>query len=164
MPCLVSDRCRVLASSASEPGVIRSRNSTTVTSAPRRRQTEPSSSPMMPAPITTSDLGTSGSDSAPVESTIRRWSTVTPGSPAGSEPVATTMALVSSVWPPTSTLPGPAILPAPLIQSTLFFLNRNSTPLVRALTDSAFCCIIWPRFSLGATSMPSTAKSLAAIS
>ena len=42
----------------------------------------------------------------------------------------------------TSTLPAPAILPAPLIHSTLFFLNRNSMPLVRAVTESAFCFII----------------------
>ena len=83
MPCLVSERWKALAISASTPGMMRSRNSTTVTSAPRRRQTEPSSSPMMPAPITTSVLGTSGSDSAPVESTMRFWSTVTPGSARG---------------------------------------------------------------------------------
>ena len=70
-PCLVSERWKVLAVSASMPGVMRSRNSTTVTSAPRRRQTEPSSRPMMPAPMTTRLLGTSGSDRAPVESTMR---------------------------------------------------------------------------------------------
>jgi hypothetical protein len=78
------------------PGVMRSRNSTTVTLAPRRRQTEPSSSPITPAPITIRLLGTSAMDRAPVESTMRLLSTVTPGRPEGSEPVAMTMFLASS--------------------------------------------------------------------
>ncbi len=39
------------------PATMRSRNSTTVTSAPSRRQTEPSSSPITPPPITTRWLG-----------------------------------------------------------------------------------------------------------
>ncbi len=42
------------------PGRMRSRNSTTVTSAPSRRQTEPSSSPITPAPTTISFFGTLG--------------------------------------------------------------------------------------------------------
>ena len=66
--------------------------------------------------------------------------------------------------PVTSTLPGPAILPRPLIQSTLFFLNRNSIPLVSWPTLSPLAFIIWGRFSLGVTSMPMPAKSLAACS
>ena len=84
---------------------------------------------------------------------MRFWSTATPGSGATSEPVAMTMFLASSVViapssAVTSTLPGPAILPAPLIQSTLFFLNRNSTPLVgrRAVLLGL---IIAGRFSFG---------------
>ena len=44
----------------------------TVTWLPRRRQTEPSSRPITPAPMTTRCLGTCGSDSAPVES-MMRW-------------------------------------------------------------------------------------------
>ncbi len=32
-------------------------------------------------------------------------------------------------------------------------------PLVRPVTLSAFCFIIWPRFSLGSTSMPRVLKS-----
>ena len=77
------------------PGVMRSRYSTTVTSAPRRRHTEPSSRPMMPAPMTISFFGTSGRDRAPVESTMRLLSTSTPGRPEGSEPVAMMMFLAS---------------------------------------------------------------------
>ena len=98
MPCLVSARWKVLAISASMPGVMRSRNSTTVTSAPSRRQTEPSSRPMMPAPITTRCFGTSGSDERAGGS--RRSASgrpSTPGSGVGSEPVAMTMFLASSV-------------------------------------------------------------------
>ena len=53
------------------PGRMRSRNSTTVTSAPSRRHTEPSSSPITPAPTTSSCSGTSSSASAPVEETMR---------------------------------------------------------------------------------------------
>ena len=51
-------RCICRATSASMPGRMRSRNSTTVTSAPSRRQTEPSSRPMTPAPTTSSLFGT----------------------------------------------------------------------------------------------------------
>jgi hypothetical protein len=79
--------------SSSMPGRIWSRYSTTVTLAPSRRHTEPSSSPITPPPITTRWLGTCGSSSAPVESTIRSWSTVTPGSGVTDEPVAMTMFL-----------------------------------------------------------------------
>ncbi len=46
----------------------------------------------------------------------------------------------------------------------MFFFIRNSTPLVSAVTESAFCFCICGRFSLGATSMPISAKSLAATS
>ncbi len=72
----------------------------------------------MPAPITTSDFGTAGSDRAPVESTIDFWSTSTPGSGVGSEPVAMTIFLAvrfctAPSGPVTVTLFGPAILPKP---------------------------------------------------
>ena len=88
---LLEDLVGFLATSASKPGRIWSRNSTTVTCAPSRRQTEPNSSPITPPPMTTMRLGTSGSSSAPVESTIRSWSMVTPGSGVTDEPVAMTM-------------------------------------------------------------------------
>ncbi len=167
MPCFVRARWKAVARSESMPGVMRGRYSTTVTSAPRRRQTEPSSSPMMPAPTTISFLGTAGRLSAPVESTTLPSTNSTPGRGVGSEPVAMTMFLAFSVvFDPsaasTSTLPGPAIVPLPLIQSTLFFLNRNSMPLVRAVTLSFLAACIWPRFSLGVTSMPILANSVLA--
>ena len=46
MPCLPRMRWNCLAISPSRPGVMRSRNSTTVTSLPSLRHTEPSSSPI----------------------------------------------------------------------------------------------------------------------
>ena len=146
------------------PGRMRSRNSTTVTSAPSRRQTEPSSSPITPAPTTISVFGGLASASAPVEETIVFSSISTPGSRATSEPVAMTIALASSVVSSPSsafddTLPGAAIRPRPRSQSILFFLNRNATPLTLAATVSSLCFIIAARSSLGgATTTPSGAK------
>ncbi|MCY1283855.1 hypothetical protein D9M69_291110 [compost metagenome] len=164
MPCLASERCRVLAVSPSRPGQMRSRNSTTVTCAPSRRHTEPSSRPITPAPITTRCLGTSGRDSAPVESRMRWLSISTPGSGVGSEPVAMTMSLACSTCSPpsaplTTTRPGPSIRPQPLIHSALCLRKSNSMPLVRPATLSAFCFIICARLSCGLTSMPRVANS-----
>ena len=69
----------------------------TSTSAPSRRHTEPSSSPITPAPTTRSRCGTLSNTSAPVEETMRFSSIATPLSRATSEPVAITVALVSIV-------------------------------------------------------------------
>ena len=80
MPCFWKKRWLCFATSPSIPGRMRSRNSTTVTSEPRRRQTEPISRPMMPAPTTSSRFGTLFSSSAPVEVTTRCSSIATPGS------------------------------------------------------------------------------------
>jgi hypothetical protein len=52
---------------------------------------------MTPAPMTIRFLGTSGSDRAPVESTILPSTKSTPGSGVGSEPVAMTMFLAVRV-------------------------------------------------------------------
>src|SRR5271166_1771527 len=60
-------RCICRATSLSMPGRMRSRNSTTVTSVPSRRQTEPSSSPITPAPTTIIFFGTLGRLSALVD-------------------------------------------------------------------------------------------------
>ena len=124
---------------------------------------------MTPAPITIRCLGTSGRASAPVESTIRFWSTSTPASGAGSEPVAMTIAPGSSVVtaPSVGGRPRPCRArrgaPAPLIQSTLFFLNRNSTPLVSWRDRSRPSASSSPAGSASAsTSMPKPAKSLPA--
>ena len=63
-------------------------------------------------------------------------------------PVAITMFLEAYSVPSTETLPGPVTVPAPLSQSTLFFLNRNSTPLTLAPTTSPLRACIRPRSSL----------------
>ena len=115
--------------SASVPGRMRSRNSTTRTSLPSRRQTEPSSSPITPAPTTSSRFGTLGSVSAPVEETTVRSSMAMPGSLATSEPVAMTMLLASSrclspLSRLTPTLPTPRTVAVPWKASILFFLRR----------------------------------------
>ncbi len=131
---------------------MRSRYSTTVTSAPRRAQTEPISRPITPAPIRMRRLGTDFSDKAPVLVTMRSSSTSIPGREVGSEPVAITMFLVSSVRVDpsssvASTLPLPRILPRPFTYSTLFFLNKYSMPCVSPPTASSFWAIIWSRSS-----------------
>ena len=118
MPCFMRMRWTLLATSASMPGRMRSRNSTTSTSDPSRRHTEPSSSPITPAPTTSMRFGTWGSASAPVDDTMVSSSISMPGNRATSEPVAMTMLLVSSCCLPplasvTSTLPGPRIVPVP---------------------------------------------------
>ena len=59
-PCFLKILLASLRTSPSMPGRIWSRNSTTVTSAPSRRQTEPSSSPITPPPMTTMRFGTAG--------------------------------------------------------------------------------------------------------
>ena len=84
---------------------------------------------MTPAPTTISFFGGAGRLSAPVDETTVFSSISTPGSRATSEPVAMTIAFVSSVVSLPSaaltiTFPGAAIRPSPLSQSILFFLNR----------------------------------------
>mmetsp|Transcript_100284 Transcript_100284/g.146385 ORF Transcript_100284/g.146385 Transcript_100284/m.146385 type:complete len:238 (-) Transcript_100284:414-1127(-) len=87
----LSERWKALMSSVSIVGHSRSENSTTVTLEPRRAQTEPSSSPMTPPPITTRCAGIFSSNKAPVEETQVRSVKSLKGkkdSSAGSEPVA----------------------------------------------------------------------------
>ena len=57
-------------------------------------------------------------------------SIVTPRSGVTSEPDAMTMLFALWTLSPTATSPGAVIFAQPLSQSTLFFLNRNSMPLV----------------------------------
>ena len=71
-----------------------------------------------------------------------------PGTLRGCEPVATMISFLTrraSACRPsvTSTLPLPASRPAPLIQSILFFLNRNSMPPVRPLTILSLRAWTW---------------------
>ena len=135
---------------------MRSRNSTTVTSAPSRRQTEPSSRPMMPAPITTRRLGDlrqrqrAGGIDDPLLVDARR-----PAGGAGSEPVAMTMFLASRVVSDAVRgrdldLAGAgdaarALDPVDLVllEQELDALGQGGRPL------SSFCFIICGRLSLG---------------
>ncbi len=94
-PCLARIRSKPRLTSRSIVGRIVSRNSTTVTLAPSRAQTLPSSSPMTPPPMTTRCPGTASSSSAPVEVTMRFSSTSTPFSGMLSLPVAMTICFVS---------------------------------------------------------------------
>ena len=121
-------------------GVMRSRNSTTVTSAPSRRHTDPSSSPITPPPMTAIFAGTVFSASAPVLSTMRpaALSTGHGGIGVGSLPVAMMMCLPRSERSPTRTSPRTDVsAPAPLTYSTLFFFSRCSMPPVSPRTCGA---------------------------
>ncbi|ANB11872.1 transposase [Sugiyamaella lignohabitans] len=69
------------------------KNSITVTSDPRRDQTEAISRPIIPPPIMANFLGTSVNERIPVEVTIFFSSTSIPGKGVGSEPVAIMMFL-----------------------------------------------------------------------
>ncbi len=148
------------------PPRMESRYSTTVTLAPSRAQTEPSSRPITPPPTTIIVAGTLASSRAPVEVTIAfsSNSTLTPGMPATSEPVAMTMLAVgtSSILPSasvTATTPGAMMRPVPRSTSILFFFMRKSRPLVFWETDCSLWAIICFRFSLGVpTSTPRAAK------
>ncbi len=70
---------------------MRGRNSRTVTSDPSRLQTEPSSSPIAPAPMTSNFFGTSEKQSASVLLTIVSPSNFMLGSSTGTLPVAMMM-------------------------------------------------------------------------
>ena len=70
------------------PGRIVGKSSTTVTFAPSRRHTLPSSRPITPPPMTTRCFGTSGILSAPMFESTRSSSNLRKGSSIGTEPVA----------------------------------------------------------------------------
>mmetsp|Transcript_23077 Transcript_23077/g.52055 ORF Transcript_23077/g.52055 Transcript_23077/m.52055 type:complete len:273 (+) Transcript_23077:693-1511(+) len=170
MPCFFIIVRNFLAISLSVPGMIRSRNSTTVTSEPSLLQTDPISSPITPPPITIIFSGTLSISSAPVESTMTppALSTGTGGRGVTSEPVAMRMFLVSyeaaaPSAPATLTLLGPAMDPLPLRYSTPYFLKRYSIPPVRAPTalDLA-ACMAPTSISTPETLMPYLAKSCVA--
>ena len=88
IPCFSKMALNLVAISASIPGKIRGKKSTTSTSAPRRDQTVPISRPIYPAPTTTSLFGNSESSRAPVEETICFSSIDIEARLVGSEPVA----------------------------------------------------------------------------
>ncbi len=105
--------------------------SSTVTSAPRRRHTEPISSPITPEPTTPRRFGTAAMSSAPSLESTRSSSNGAPGSARAFEPVATMTwraTSVSSAAPETFTSIAPSAAftnePRPWKKATLFFLNR----------------------------------------
>ncbi len=143
------------------PGRMRSRNSTTVTSAPSRRQTEPSSSPITPAPTTISDFGGfgqrqragRGDDLTLVDLDPRQAGDVGAG---GDDDRLGLVGRLGAVGADDHDVAGRRDAPSPCSQSILFFLNRKATPLTLAATVSSLCFIIARRSSLGgATTTPS---------
>ena len=140
--------------------------SRTVTSAPRRRQTEPISRPITPAPMTPRRFGTSPIDSAPSLDRTRFSSNAAPGNARAFEPVATMTwraISVSSADPPTL-ISTPASLrptkePRPWKNVTLFFLKRYRMPSLFCLTTLSLRPSIFARSSpRPLTSMPWAAK------
>mmetsp|Transcript_37497 Transcript_37497/g.84556 ORF Transcript_37497/g.84556 Transcript_37497/m.84556 type:complete len:228 (+) Transcript_37497:554-1237(+) len=103
MPCFFRIARNCLATSPSMPTPpMASRNSTTVTSDPRRAHTEPNSRPMTPPPMTVSFSGTLSKVRAPVLETICFSSRSMPGRLTTSEPVASMMFFVSMTFSPPS--------------------------------------------------------------
>jgi hypothetical protein len=138
-------------------GTRRGSNSITVTSAPNRLKIDANSTPTAPLPMIAIDAGTAGRWIA--------WSLVMmcvlsismPGTLRGDEPVATMISFavsVAVVSPVTSIVPWPARRALPLIQSILFFLNRNSMPLVRPVTILFLRACTWPMSIVGVTFWP----------
>mmetsp|Transcript_41171 Transcript_41171/g.116549 ORF Transcript_41171/g.116549 Transcript_41171/m.116549 type:complete len:200 (-) Transcript_41171:454-1053(-) len=119
MPCFLRTAWNCFATSASMPRPpIKPMNSTTVTLLPSLPQTELSSKPMTPPPITTSFSGTLSRASAPVLDTMRFSSSSTPGRLVTSEPVASMMFLASitcsvPALSATLTVLGPTSVPCP---------------------------------------------------
>ena len=115
---------------------------------------------MIPPPMTTIFLGTDSSAIAPVLVTTFFSSIVRPGNGVASLPVAMNIFFPRSVCSPPSikltlTSFSPENAPAPFTYSTLFFLNKNSTPFVRPSTEVFFAAIICFRLSLTSpTSIP----------
>jgi hypothetical protein len=141
--------------------------SSTVTSAPSRRQTLPISSPMTPAPTTPRRFGTAGIARAPALSSTRTLSIGTPGSARGFDPVATITCFAASsagFAPATASFHRSPSLPAndptPWKNATLFFLNRYRMPsLFWATTRSLRASIFATSIVRPATPMPWSANA-----
>ncbi len=125
--------------------------SSIVTCEPSLRQTDPSSSPITPAPITPRRLGMLSKASAPSLSHTSTLSTVTPSRCRAFDPVAritlrasfrstSSPSLTSTRWNPSAE---PAKHPCPLSQSILFLRNRNSIPFVIFWTIASLRAIIF---------------------
>ena len=130
MPSFSRLRWRIFDVSASKPiAAMRGRNSMTVTSAPSRAQTEPSSRPIAPAPMTSIVFGTFSSAMPWSLLMTRLPSNLRNGSSTGTLPVASRMFCVLSVFfappsPVTSTVLPSTSLPRPFTTSILFFFIR----------------------------------------
>ena len=167
--CRFSRRCASRAISASMPGRMRSRYSSTVTLLPSRAQTEPSSRPMAPAPITTRCPGTSLHASASVLPPTRSPSSSTFGRVPTRLPVAMMILLAAIVSSPalevTATVPGPAKRAVPAYRVTPARLNSAAMPSVRPVTTSSLRAIMAARSSVTLpsltpwTSRPSLARA-----
>ena len=131
-PCFVNVFCASAATCASTAPRKVGSASSTVTSAPRRRHTEPISSPITPDPTMPSVFGTAPIASAPSLERMFFSSNGAPGSGRAFEPVATMTCFafsVSPLAPETATChrppsPRPANEPRPWKKATLFFLKR----------------------------------------
>ena len=158
-PCLVRTFRASLAICSSAAGRNLSRASSTVTSAPRRAHTEPSSRPMTPAPITPSFFGTAWNSRAPVESTMMSSVSGAGGISTGREPEAMITFSASRTWvlpsrPVTSTCLLASSLPWPSKEVTPLALNRVAMPPVRFLTMLAL------RATIAGTSMVTPLASI----
>ena len=165
MPCFSRMRWNCLATSPSMPGRMRSRYSTTVTSAPSRRHTEPSSRPITPAPTTISFAGTLSSASAPVEETIVFSSMAIDAGQrrdvraGGDDDVLGLQRRDLAVLGLTSTLPARRDRAGAGEDVDLVLLEQEGDAVDVGVDRSSLCFIIAGRSSFGLpTSMPSGAN------
>ena len=147
MPCLRNDFSSSADTASSSTGTSRGSSSTMVTSLPNRRKIDANSTPTAPLPRITIDFGTCFRWMASSLVMMRVRSISIPGTLRGADPVATMISLraasVCASPSNTSTPPCPVRRAVPLIQSILFFLKRNSTPLVRPPTIRSFRSCTW---------------------
>ncbi len=146
MPCFLNAFSSSTEIASSSSGTRCGNSSTTVTSLPNRLNTVANSTPMGPLPRMTMDFGTWRSAMASSLVMMRARSISMPGTLRAYDPVAMTICGAVSVCgspPVTSTVPGPARRPLPLIQAMLFFLNRNSTPRVSTVTILSLRACTW---------------------
>ncbi len=147
MPCLRNDFSSSADTASSSIGTRRGSSSTIVTSLPKRLKIDANSTPTAPLPMITMVFGTSRRPIASSLVMMRLRSISMPGTPRGADPVATMISSrarsVCCSPSNTSTPPLPVSRAVPLIQSILFFLNRNSTPLVRPVTTRSLRVCTW---------------------
>ena len=148
-PCFANAFCASFATASSAAPRNAGSASSTVTSAPSRRQTLPISRPITPAPTTPRRFGTAVIASAPALSSTRRLSNGAPGSARGTEPVATITffaAIFAGAAPSTSTAQPsparPAKRPRPWKNAILFFFMSHRMPSLLCETTLSLRAII----------------------